>query len=129
MSAPVKVVWTRDDDLQHDYYHASGFERLDAGLDADNKVTAWRHRAHSESFMTTFADGVDRMDLFPLGFGASDTPFNVPNLRIESGKAEAHARIGWFRSVYNVQHAFAIQSFVAELAHAAGKDPRTTCSS
>jgi isoquinoline 1-oxidoreductase beta subunit len=124
MSAPVKVVWTRDDDLQHDYYHASGFERLDAGLDADNKVTAWRHRAHSESFMTTFADGVDRMDLFPLGFGASDTPFNVPNLRIESGKAEAHTRIGWFRSVYNVQHAFAIQSFVAELAHAAGKDPK-----
>ena len=114
MNAPVKVVWTRDDDLQHDYYHASGFERLDAGLDADNKVTAWRHRAHSESFM----------DLFPLGFGASYTPFNVPNLRIESGKAEAHARIGWFRSVYNVQHAFAIQSFVAELAHAAGKDPK-----
>jgi isoquinoline 1-oxidoreductase subunit beta len=124
MGAPVKVVWTRDDDLQHDYYHASGYERLDAGLDADNKVVAWRHRAHSESFMTTFADGVDRMDLFPLGFGASDTPFNVPNLRIESGKAEAHTRIGWFRSVYNVQHAFAIQSFVAELANAAGKDPK-----
>jgi isoquinoline 1-oxidoreductase subunit beta len=124
IGAPVKVVWTRDDDLQHDYYHASGFERLDAGLDANSKVVAWRHRAHSESFMTTFADGVDRMDLFPLGFGASDTPFDVPNLRIESGKAEAHARIGWFRSVYNVQHAFAIQSFVAELAHAAGKDPK-----
>jgi isoquinoline 1-oxidoreductase subunit beta len=124
IGAPVKVVWTRDDDLQHDYYHASGFERLDAGLDANSKVVAWRHRAHSESFMTTFADGVDRMDLFPLGFGASDTPFDVPNLRIESGKAEAHTRIGWFRSVYNVQHAFAIQSFVAELAHAAGKDPK-----
>ncbi len=124
MGAPVKVVWTRDDDLQHDYYHASGFERIDAGLDANNKVVAWRHRAHSESFMTTFAPGVDRMDLFPLGFGASDTPFDVPNLRIESGKAEAHTRIGWFRSVYNVQHAFAIQSFVAELAHAAGKDPK-----
>jgi isoquinoline 1-oxidoreductase subunit beta len=124
IGAPVKVVWTRDDDLQHDYYHASGFERLDAGLDANSKVVAWRHRAHSESFMTTFAEGVDRMDLFPLGFGASDTPFDVPNLRIESGKAEAHTRIGWFRSVYNVQHAFAIQSFVAELAHAAGKDPK-----
>ena len=124
MGTPVKVVWTRDDDLQHDFYHAVGFERIDAGLDANNKVVAWRHRAHSESFMTTFAPNVDRMDLFPLGFGASDTPFDVANLRIESGKAEAHARIGWFRSVYNVQHAFAIQSFVAELAHAAGKDPK-----
>ena len=122
MNAPVKVVWTRDDDIQHDYYHASGYERLDAGFDANNKVVAYRHRAHSESFMTTFADGVDRMDLFPLGFGASDVPWDVPNLRVESGKCEAHARIGWFRSVYNVQHCFAIQSFINELAVAAGKD-------
>ncbi len=44
MGAPVKVVWTRDDDLQHDFYHASGYERLDAGLDANNKVVAYRHR-------------------------------------------------------------------------------------
>ena len=51
-------------------------------------------------------------------------PFNIANLRCEVGEAGAHTRIGWFRSVSNIPHAFAIQSFVAELAHAAGRDPK-----
>jgi isoquinoline 1-oxidoreductase beta subunit len=59
-----------------------------------------------------------------LGMGWVDTPFDVPNIRMESGEAQSHVRIGWFRSVNNVVHAWSIQSFVAELAHALGKDPK-----
>ena len=61
---------------------------------------------------------------FELGMGLVDVPFDIPNLRCENGEAEAHARIGWFRSVSNIPHAFAIQSFAAEMAHAAGKDQK-----
>jgi isoquinoline 1-oxidoreductase beta subunit len=56
--------------------------------------------------------------------GLVNTPFAVPHVRMENPEAAAHVRIGWFRSVSNVPHAFAIQSFVAELAHAAGRDPK-----
>jgi isoquinoline 1-oxidoreductase beta subunit len=56
--------------------------------------------------------------------GLIDVPFAIANLRCEIGDAEAHTRIGWFRSVSNIPHAFAVQSFVAELAHAAGRDPK-----
>ncbi len=61
--------------------------------------------------------------------GLVDMPFAIPNLRCETGEAPAHVRIGWFRSVSNIPHAFAIQSFVDELAHAAGRTRRTSCSS
>jgi isoquinoline 1-oxidoreductase beta subunit len=61
---------------------------------------------------------------FELSMGAVDTPFAIPNLRVENPEADAHTRIGWFRSVSNIPHAFAIQSFAAELAAAAGRDPK-----
>src|SRR3954468_5137438 len=59
-----------------------------------------------------------------LGLGFVDVPFAIENIRCENGEAEAHTRIGWFRSVSNIPHAFAMQSFVAEMAHAAGRDPK-----
>ena len=59
-----------------------------------------------------------------LGMGVINVPFAIPNIRIENPEATAHTRIGWFRSVSNIPHAFAVQSFVAELAAAAGRDPK-----
>src|SRR5271156_5460670 len=59
-----------------------------------------------------------------LGMGFVDTPFNVPNVRLESGEAQSHVRVGWFRSVNNVAHAWAIQSFIAEIAHELKRDPK-----
>ena len=56
--------------------------------------------------------------------GLTNMPFDIPNVRAENPQAQAHARIGWYRSVSNIPHAFAIQSFIAELAHAAGRDPQ-----
>jgi isoquinoline 1-oxidoreductase beta subunit len=122
--APVKVVWTRDDELRHGYYHAVAAQHLEAGLDTNGKVVAWLHRTAFPSINATFAPGVEYASEGELGLGCIDAPWNVANLRCETGKAPAHTRIGWFRSVCNIQHAFAACSFVDELAHAAGRDPR-----
>jgi isoquinoline 1-oxidoreductase subunit beta len=122
--APVKVVWTREDDIRHDFYHTVTAERLEAGVDKDNKVVAWRHRSAAPSFMALFTPDPKYPGEIELGMGFVDTPFNVPNIRLESGEAQMHVRVGWFRSVNNVAHAWAIQSFVAELAHELGHDPK-----
>jgi isoquinoline 1-oxidoreductase subunit beta len=122
--APVKVVWTREDDLHHGFYHTVTVDRFEAGLDASNKVIAWRHRSAAPSILSTFAPDPKHPFDIELGMGWVDTPFDVPNIRMESGEAAAHARIGWFRSVNNVMHAWSTQSFVAEIAAALGKDQK-----
>ena len=122
--AAVKVVWTREDDLRHGFYHTVTAERFEAGLDATNKVIAWRHRSAAPTILSTFAPGQNHPFDIELGMGWVDTPFDVPNIRMESGEAQSHVRIGWFRSVNNVAHAWSIQSFVAEMAHQLGKDPK-----
>jgi isoquinoline 1-oxidoreductase subunit beta len=121
---PVKVVWTREDDVQHGFYHTVTAERFEAGLDASNKVIAWRHRSAAPSFMANFVPDPKHPGDIELGMGWVDTPFNVPNMRMESGEAQSHVRVGWFRSVNNVAHAWSIQSFIAELAGQLGKDPK-----
>jgi isoquinoline 1-oxidoreductase beta subunit len=122
--APVKVVWTREDDIRHGFYHTVTAERFEAGLDAANKVIAWRHRSAAPSFMANFVPDPKHPGDIELGMGWVDTPFNVPNIRMESGEAQSHLRVGWFRSVNNVAHAWSIQSFIAELAAQLGKDPK-----
>jgi isoquinoline 1-oxidoreductase beta subunit len=120
----VKVVWTREDDIQHGFYHTVTAERLEAGIDKDKKVVAWRHRSAAPSLFANFMPDPKYPQFIELGMGFVDTPFNVPNVRLESGEAQSHVRVGWFRSVNNVAHAWAIQSFVAEIAHELGRDPK-----
>ena len=122
--APVKVVWTREDDIRHGFYHTVTAERFEAGLDASNKVIAWRHRSAAPSFMANFIPDPKHPGDIELGMGWMDSPFNVPNIRMESGEAQSHVRVGWFRSVNNVAHAWSIQSFIAELASQLGRDPK-----
>jgi isoquinoline 1-oxidoreductase beta subunit len=122
--APVKVVWTREDDIKHGFYHTVTAERLEAGIDKDNKVVAWRHRSAAPSLFANFKPDDKYPGFIELGMGFVDTPFNVPNVRLESGEAQSHVRVGWFRSVNNVAHAWAIQSFVAELANELKRDPK-----
>jgi isoquinoline 1-oxidoreductase subunit beta len=124
IGAPVKVVWTREDDIQSGFFHTVSVERIEAGLDAGKKVTAWRHRSVAPTILSTFVPDLKHETGFELGMGLVDTPFAVPNLRCETGEAAAHVRIGWFRSVSNIPHCFAIQSFAAELAHEAGRDQK-----
>jgi isoquinoline 1-oxidoreductase beta subunit len=121
---PVKVTWTREDDIQHSYYHTVSVEHLEAGIDAAGKPIAWLHRSAAPSIRSIFGPDPKHEQPSELGMGLVNVPFNIPNLRIENPEAAAHTRIGWFRSVSNIPHAFAIQSFVAELAAAAGRDPK-----
>jgi len=106
--APVKVVWSREDDIRHGFYHTVTADRFEAGLDAANKVVAWRHRSAAPSFMANFVPDPKHPSGIELGMGWVDVPFNVPNMRMESGEAAAQVRIGWFRSVNNVMHAWSV---------------------
>jgi isoquinoline 1-oxidoreductase beta subunit len=123
LGAPVKVVWTRADDLQHDYYHSNAAVYVEAGLDKKGKPTGWLQRTAFPPIPSTF-DGKSKLGSdMELSLGFTDLPYAVPNLRGERCEAPAHVRIGWLRSVCNVWHAWAMSSFADELARLAGKDP------
>jgi isoquinoline 1-oxidoreductase beta subunit len=99
-------------------------ERIEAGLDKNGKVIAWRHRSAAPTIASTFAAGSVHEAPFELGMGLVDMPFQIANVRCENPEVAAHARIGWFRSVSNIPHGFAVQSMVGELAHATGRDQK-----
>lgn len=122
LKAPVRVQWTREDDIRHDFYHTVSAERIEAGLDKAGKVVAWRHRSAAPTIASTFKAGATTAAPFELGMGFVDLPFAIANIRCENPEAAAHTRIGWFRSVSNIPHAFAVQSMVGEIAHATGRD-------
>jgi isoquinoline 1-oxidoreductase beta subunit len=119
---PVRVQWTREDDVRHDYYHSTSAQRLVAGLDAQNRVVAWHHRDAFPSISSTFS-GATFGGEGELQQGVTDLPLDVPNVLVEVCEAKAMTRIGWLRSVANIYHAFAVQTFIDELAVARGKDP------
>jgi len=119
---PVKVVWKREDDIQFDYFHSVAAMYMKAALDSKGKPTAWLQRSVFPPIGSTFALNNTYGGEGELGLGFSDIPFDIPNLRVENGPAENHVRIGWLRSVANIYHTFAVQSFADELAHAANQD-------
>ena len=121
---PVKVSWTREDDIQQGYLHSVSAQHLRAGLDENGKTMAWLHRTVFPSIGSTFNSEATGPGGFELDLGFVDNPFAIENMRLETGDAKAHVRIGWLRSVCNVYHAFAVSSFADELAHVAGADPK-----
>jgi isoquinoline 1-oxidoreductase beta subunit len=120
---PVKVVWSREDDIKFDSYHSVSAMYMKATLGADGKPTAWLQRTVFPPIGSTFDATAVYSAPDELGLGFSDLPYAIPNHRSENGPATAHVRIGWFRSVANIYHAYAIQCFTDELAHTVGKDP------
>jgi isoquinoline 1-oxidoreductase subunit beta len=120
---PVKVVWSREDDIKFDVYHSVAAMYMKASLGTDGLPTAWLQRTVFPPIGSTFDASANYSDPGELGLGFTDVPYAIANLRAENGPATAHVRIGWLRSVANVYHAFGIHSFADELAHAAGKDP------
>jgi isoquinoline 1-oxidoreductase beta subunit len=135
---PIRVQWTREDDIRFSYYNAVSTQYLKASLDADGNPTALLQRSAFTSFFATLfgpeqakqraalaAGGVDKYGSgIELAQGLQDMPFDVPNLRIENCPATNHIRTGWMRSVANIYHAFGIQSFADEMARAAGRDSK-----
>jgi isoquinoline 1-oxidoreductase beta subunit len=121
---PVKLLWSREEDMQHDYYRPMTLMRFKAGLDAAGNVVAWRIRDASHSILAgvrpqDIKEGVDR---HALG-GIVDLPYGVPNLRIEFAMRNSHVPVGFMRTVFHSQNPFMRECFVDEMAHAAGKDP------
>lgn len=124
LAAPVKLQWTREDDIKHGFYHTTSVERLEAALDDQDNIVGWRHRSVSPTIFSTFMPDPGFTSDLEAGMGLVDTPINVPNMSIEAGEAKSHTRIGWFRSVSNIPRAFGVQSFIAELAAELGRDPK-----
>jgi isoquinoline 1-oxidoreductase beta subunit len=121
--APVQVVWSREDDIRHDFYRPAACHILHAGLDAQGRLISWRHRGSSPSIETFYsgtgispqaAAQVDSLD-FPALF--------VPNFRLEFTVAESGMPLGYWRSVDASGNQFVLSSFFDETAHAAGRDP------
>jgi isoquinoline 1-oxidoreductase beta subunit len=120
---PIKVVWSREDDIRFDYYHSVSAMYMKAALGANGLPTAWLQRSVFPPIGSTFDVNATYGSAGEMQLGWADLPFDIPNLRAENGPAVAHVRIGWLRSVANIYHAFAEHSFADECAHAAGRDP------
>jgi isoquinoline 1-oxidoreductase beta subunit len=121
LGRPVKVVWSREDDVKFDYYLPVAAMYLKAALDSSGKPTAWLQRSVFPP-INSLVDIEARYGSWELKGNWIEVPFDVPNLRVENGPAQAHVRLGVLRSVASVYHTFAVQSFVDELAHNAGRD-------
>lgn len=119
---PIKVQWTREDDIHHDYHHALSVQRIVATIDHDNKLSGWNHHIAYPSISATEDISVVQPSDGELALGASDFPYNAPAIQIETHDAKSHMRIGWLRSVRNIPQAFAITTMLDEVAEARGMD-------
>jgi isoquinoline 1-oxidoreductase subunit beta len=123
---PVQVIWTREDDIHGGYYRPAAYHSITAGLDGAGGLTAWRHHIVCQSFMidTPFEGAMvkDGVDLAAVE-GVADMPYEIPNVLVSWHKAPGGVPTLWWRSVGHSHTAFAVESFLDELAYAAGKDP------
>lgn len=124
--APIKLHWTREDDLRGGYYRPLWHSRVVGALDGRNEITAWSHTIVGQSFIagTPFEpfiihDGIDHTSVE----GAMELPYAIPNVRVELHTTEVGVPTLWWRSVGHSHTAFVVESFLDELAHAAGEDP------
>jgi isoquinoline 1-oxidoreductase beta subunit len=126
VEGPVKVVWTREEDMQHDIYRPYYFDRVSAGLDEPGMPIAWSHRVTGSSIVARYAPAWLKDGLDPDAVeGAAEPPYSFPNMQVEYVRQEPPSglRTGWWRGVGPTHNAFVVESFLDELAAAAKKDP------
>ncbi len=126
VKAPVKVIWTREDDMRGGYYRPYWCDYVAAGLDQQGNITSWMHRIVGQSIVagTPFEsamvkDGIDGTSVE----GAAELPYAIPNVQVELHSPRLPIPTLWWRSVGHSHTAFVVETFLDELAHAAGKDP------
>jgi len=119
---PIKVLWTREDEIKHGYYHSPSYQKLSATFDKSGKATGWYHAMVNHPIGATFNPAVKQAGSAELGQG--DMPFDLPNIKIVNGESDTFFRIGWVRSVTNINNAFAISSFADEMAVDSGVDSK-----
>ena len=119
---PVKLLWTREEDMMHDYYRPAGVNQLKAGLDANGMPVAMHFKVASQS-VTQRAFGLPKDTLDPFMAEASVTGYNIPNTQHDLVIHDTGVRVGYWRAVSHSMNAFANESFIDELAKAAGQDP------
>ncbi|MEQ9607904.1 MAG: xanthine dehydrogenase family protein molybdopterin-binding subunit, partial [Kiloniellaceae bacterium] len=123
--APVRLVWTREDDIQGGRYRPMYFHRLKAGLDADGKLVAWQHRIVGQSIVSgtpfegLIKNGIDQTSVE----GANTLPYHVPNMTVDLHTTDVKVPVLWWRAVGSTHTAYSTEAFIDELAEAAGKDP------
>ncbi|MBT8079678.1 MAG: xanthine dehydrogenase family protein molybdopterin-binding subunit [Gammaproteobacteria bacterium] len=123
--APVKLIWTREDDMRAGRYRPMSHHVLEGGVDDSGEVSAWRHKVTMQSFMAGTAfeamiqNGIDGSSVE----GARNLPYAIENMRVELQPAENGVPTLWWRSVGHSHNAFATEAFFDEMAHLAGKDP------
>jgi isoquinoline 1-oxidoreductase beta subunit len=123
---PVKVVWTREDDIRGGYYRPMWYDRLEAGIDTQGKPIAWHHTIAGQSIMkgTPFEQSFKESGIDPTSVeGAADLPYAIANVQVDLHSPDEPVTVQWWRSVGHSHTAFVVESFLDELAHLAGKDP------
>ncbi|HLH75353.1 MAG TPA: xanthine dehydrogenase family protein molybdopterin-binding subunit [Candidatus Binataceae bacterium] len=124
LGRPAKVIWTREDDMRHDGYRPVNYSRLQGGLDRNGNIVAWQHRIAAPSLMLDLQGHRPPRDLDKYAVeGAVDLPYAIPNQQIEYALVAPGIPVHFWRSVGHSYTAFVVESFVDELAAAAGKDP------
>ncbi|MBT7515895.1 MAG: xanthine dehydrogenase family protein molybdopterin-binding subunit, partial [Candidatus Marinimicrobia bacterium] len=127
MKKPVKMIWSREEDMQHDYYRPSSVHVMVGAFDQNNNITTFKHRIVAPSILFTQIVKMpfplkENADIIAVE-GAKHLPYEIPNMQVDYQMTETPIPLGWWRSVYNSQNAFATECFMDELAEKAGKDP------
>lgn len=125
VDGPVKVIWSREEDIQHDMYRPYYLDRLSAGLDAAGKPVAWTHRIAGSSVMARYYPAYFKDGLDPDAVeAAAEPPYALPNIHVDFVRVEPPGvRTSWWRGVGPTHNVLVVESFIDELAHAAKQDP------